>query len=216
MPLTNRSNVPKRPGSTRLLFGAIIILLGVVLLLDTTDTYPIDGLSVFLAGLFALYGLYGLFRWRFRKVFWPGVFVLVGGLWLAVEFEVLTESAAWDFWPLVLVLFGVSVLTKRRRGALIATPYSGYVSEDARDGDVVAVFGSARSDLRGAANPERLDAVAIFGTVEVIVPEDWNVSVQTARIFGNVRDERRHQERGGTADLVLGGAAIFGDVVLRE
>jgi predicted membrane protein len=216
MPTTKRYTLRSRPGGTRLLFGAIVVLLGIVLLLDTTGTYPIDGLSVFLAGLFVLYGLYRFVRSRLTKVFWPGIFVLVGGLWLAVEFEVLTEGAAWDFWPVVIVLFGVSLLVGRRRHAVVVTPSSGYVSEDVESDEVVAVFGDARADLRDATGGNHLDPAAIFGTVEVIVPEDWTVAIETVRIFGDVEDDRRYPGRDQEPDLVLGGVAIFGDVVLRD
>ncbi|MFW5903486.1 MAG: LiaF transmembrane domain-containing protein [Halolamina sp.] len=216
MPVTKRLIVRNRAGA-RLLFGAIVILLGIVLLLDTTGTYAIDGLSVFLAGLFVLYGLYRFVRSRLTRVFWPGVFVLVGGLWLAVEFEVMTEGAAWDFWPLVIVLFGVSLLLGRRgRSAVVLGPISNDVWEDADGDDVVAVFGTARADLRGETGPARLEPVAIFGTVEVFVPADWTVDVETVRIFGDVKDDRRHSGRHDETDLVLEGAAIFGDVLLRE
>jgi predicted membrane protein len=221
MPATKRFTVRNRPGGARLLFGAIVVLLGVVLLLDTTGTYAIDGSSVFLAGLFVLYGLYRFVRSRLTKLFWPGVFVLVGALWLAVEFEVLTESAAWDFWPVVLVLFGISVLLGRSGRVVVTHSARGYVDEDGDE--VVAVFGNARADLRdavgfehGTRSPEHLEPVAIFGTVDVMVPEDWTVDVETVRIFGDVEDRRRHPGRNGEADLVLGGAAIFGDVAIRD
>lgn len=223
MPATKGFTVRNRPGGARLLFGAIVALLGIVLLLDTTGAYSIDGLSVFLAGLFVLYGLYRFVRSRLTKVFWPGVFVLVGSLWLAVEFEVLTESAAWDFWPVVLVLFGISVLLGRSGRVVVTHSVRGYVNEDVDGDEVVAVFGNARADLRDAVGsehgtryPEHLEPVAIFGTVDVMVPEDWTVDVETVRIFGDVEDRRRHPGRDGETDLVLRGAAIFGDVVIRD
>jgi len=51
---------------------------------------------------------------------------------------------------------------------------------------------------------------------DVMVPEDWTVDVETVRIFGDVEDRRRHPGRDGETDLVLRGAAIFGDVVIRD
>lgn len=223
MPATKRFTVRNRPGGARLLFGAVVVLLGVVLLLDTTGVYPMDGSSVFLASLFLLYGLYRFVRSRLTAVFWPGVFVLIGTLWLAVEFEVLTESAAWDFWPVVIVLYGLSLVLGRRGRVGVTRSAEGSVSENGDGDEVVAVFGDARADLRGATgsdhgtqHPTHLEPVAIFGTVDVMVPEDWTVDVETMRIFGDVEDRRRHPGRDGETDLVVGGTAIFGDVVLRD
>lgn len=111
-----------------------------------------------------------------------------------------------------------------RRGRVVVTHSArGYVDEDVDGDEVVALFGNARADLRDAVGsgqgtryPEHLEPVAIFGTVDLMVPGDWTVDVETVRIFGDVEDRRRNPGRDDEADLVLSGAAIFGDVVIRE
>ncbi len=52
---------------------------------------------------------------------------------------------------------------------------------------IIALFGSAKLDLRGASfdeGPNNLSALALFGSVEIWVPEDVGVYVEGLSAFG--------------------------------
>jgi hypothetical protein len=210
-----------RAGGRRLL-GGIVVLFGLLLLLDTTGVLPVDGFEVFLAGALVVYGTYRLVTERARHVFWPSTFVLVGAGWLLVEFGLLTGAEAGQFWPLLVVVFGVSILAGRRRTRASVTEAlaaSGRTADRLETGeyDLVAVFEDAHLDLRELAveTPLAIDAVAVFGDVELIVPEDWVVVPETVAIFGGLSDRRRSRP-SGTPDLVVSGVSIFGDIEIRD
>jgi hypothetical protein len=155
---------------------------------------------------------------RARHLFWPGTFVLVGTGWLLVEFDVLTGAQARQFWPLLVVLLGLSMLWSRSRGGRA----TGAIVVDTGDGgrgasDVTAVFEDARLDLRGVDVPAGgvVEATAVFGDVDVVVPEDWVVVLETTSVFGSVRDDRRSRPTG-EPDLLVSGAAVFGDIRLTD
>ncbi len=83
-----------------------------------------------------------------------------------------------------------------------------------------AVFGGCKIDLRDAQIQGReavLDTYAIFGGVEIRVPEDWQVVSRNVAIFGGVRDRRRLAPTGpDTKTLILEGTAIFGGVTITD
>jgi hypothetical protein len=206
----------------RRLLGGIVILLGFLLLLDSTDIVTFDGFDVFIAGVLVLYGGYRLVTERARHLFWPTTFVLVGTGWLLVEFDVLTGSEASQFWPLLVVVLGVSIVVGRRRAgwSIETKSNSGSDGETAvsfDDHDLVAIFEDARLDLRDidVETPIHVDALALFGDVELIVPEEWVVVPETVAVFGGLTDRRRTRP-AGEPDLVVSGVSVFGDIDLRD
>jgi predicted membrane protein len=83
-----------------------------------------------------------------------------------------------------------------------------------------AVFGGCKIDLRDAQIQGReavLETYAIFGGVEIRVPDDWEVVNRNMTIFGGVSDHRRQSPRGpDTKTLILEGATVFGGTNVRN
>jgi len=83
-----------------------------------------------------------------------------------------------------------------------------------------AVFGGCKIDLRDAQIQGReavLETYAIFGGVEIRVPDDWEVVNHNMTIFGGVSDHRRHFPRGpDTKTLILDGATVFGGTEVKN
>jgi hypothetical protein len=206
-----RTTSSHRPARTRALLGGLIVVLGVLLLVDSTGLLAVDGFELFLAGALVVYGGYRLVTERARNLLWPGVALLVGSGWLAVEAGLLTGAQARQLWPLLVVLFGLSLLRTRRAGIVaLSTGGSG-------ESGVTAVFEDARLDLRGVDLPpaSRVDAVAVFDDAEVVVPEGWVVLVEATTVFGRVEDLRRSRPTG-EPDLLIDGVALFGDIRLTD
>lgn len=63
-------------------------------------------------------------------------------------------------------------------------------SEHLNHVDVTAILGGAALDLRDAHIDEvaAVDAFAMFGGVQLLVPKDWRVSVGGLPIFGGYQD----------------------------
>jgi len=83
---------------------------------------------------------------------------------------------------------------------------------------VVAVFGGFQLDLRPAAmkgDEAVIQAEAIFGGIEIVVPEDWEVVPQGAGVFGGFADQTRPPD-APTKRLIVSGAGIFGGVVVTN
>jgi len=95
-------------------------------------------------------------------------------------------------------------------------------SQDFEGGHLTAVFGGIELDLR-KANTKRdeivIEANAVCGGIELMVPEGWRVSVQGAGIFGGYEDQTRPGSSpldAARPHLIMTGAAVFGGVSVRN
>lgn len=221
---------------TRIATGVLIVLIGVMLLLVTTDTVEADILWAWIPALFVLLGVWALVRSGFQNIVGPVMVIAIAGAFLLRTLEVIEAGVIGTYWPLFIVLFGVLVIinrTRRQRGvpgsdASSATLVGIFSSDQRRitadrftSGEAVAIFGDAEIDLRETTvtdGPAAIDAVAIFGDIEVRVPPSWPVDLQVMTIFGEVNDRRRPPEQGGEdhPGLVITGTAIFADIIIRD
>jgi predicted membrane protein len=86
--------------------------------------------------------------------------------------------------------------------------------------ELTAIFGGYKLDLRkstiqGASAV--IDATAIFGGMEIIVPETWNVVVRGVGIFGGYGDETHHPSPADQPpELIVQGVALFGGVAIKN
>ena len=98
-------------------------------------------------------------------------------------------------------------------------------SQDFTGGEAAAVFGSVELDLTGAQlaleGTERravIEANAVFGAVEIVVPRNWRVLRDGTGVFGSFDDRTILIPVPGedTATFSIHGAAVFGSVTIRN
>jgi hypothetical protein len=92
-----------------------------------------------------------------------------------------------------------------------------------RGGELLAIFGGVNLDLRRAVPDTSqnmvLDAVALFGGIEVRIPENWRVVMRGTAVFGGY--ENKTIPPGPSAGavvptLVITGSVIFAGVSLKN
>jgi predicted membrane protein len=226
---------PRRVLTSQLLFGILIIAIGVLLLLDTTGMLPTEDLLVYAPSLFVVVGLWALIQSRFRNLVGPVLLIGVAGAWQLVALDYATAEEVAQFWPLLLVAFGLSVvLGQMRSRSRVRETEQTFTSAFAAFGgvekqnrskqftgaDLTALFGGTELDLRDADvedPPAEINAVAMFGGVEIIVPREWNVQMDVLPILGGASDDRpRREEQHDDIDLVVTGFAAFGGVAVTD
>jgi Cell wall-active antibiotics response LiaF, C-terminal len=123
----------------------------------------------------------------------------------------------------LLVLLGFVYLMDRagKGEAAIFGGVDRHISEtNFHSAQCTAIFGGCKIDLRDAqiaGHQAVLDTYAIFGGVEVRVPEDWEVVNRNLALFGGVSDQRRRPIKGPyTKTLILNGATIFGGLAVKD
>jgi hypothetical protein len=223
----------RRIPTSQILFGALVVLLGVLLLLDSTNVAPTRSLLVYAPSLFVLVGLWAFVQSGFRNVVGPAVLVVVAGAWQLVALGYATVSELVVYWPVLVIAFGLSVVLGQYRSRVATTDdshdslFAAFGGVERRNtsktfvgADLTAVFGGAELDLRDAEltdRPARVNVVALFGGAEVVVPRDWNVKMDVLPILAGASDDRpRRESEHDEIDLVVTGFTAFGGVSVTD
>ena len=85
-------------------------------------------------------------------------------------------------------------------------------------GDITAIFGNAALDLREAdlAPGAEISVTAVFGSIELHVPENWDVRLAGTPILGTFKDQRKRQANMSTdRTLIVDGTCAFGSVEVK-
>jgi predicted membrane protein len=227
-------------GTHGIFFGAIVVGIGCLLLLDNLGIVRFHDIWQYWPVLLVAYGVSRIVDARTPSGYvWGGVSALIGAFLLLDTLDIIVFNFA-VVWPLLLIAFGISVLVRaleRNRvlpgGALSASPVvgstaifseskSGSETQDFHGGEATAIFGAARFDLRNASmtvDEARIDVNVVFGEVEVRVPETWSVINRAGVVFAGVNDKTIHPKPDPsvkTPRLVITGAVIFGGITLRN
>ncbi|MFC6974173.1 LiaF domain-containing protein [Halomicroarcula sp. GCM10025709] len=215
------------------LLGAIIVLVGLGLLARSTGLFDVGSLFRFVPSLFILLGVYALVSSGFRNLVGPLLVVLVATAWQLVALDVLAARDVLQFWPVLVILLGVSLVLSQRRArarsqdsdAVSAFAFFGgadrrVTSAEFRNADLTAVFGGVELDLRDAAiadPPAHVSTTSIFGGTELRVPREWNVRIDVLPLFGASEDSRpRSEAEHETVDLVVTGFVAFGGLEILD
>jgi hypothetical protein len=215
----------------RIWAAGVLILLGVLWLLDAADVLDAGTLigRWWPVALIALAVLAAVAERRLAPG--PVVLLLIGVLLLVGNLT--TIDAGTVVWPVVAILLGVSLLARRgpwnpvREGsddeqdvlAVFSSSKARNRSPHFRHADVSAVFGGASLDLAGA-RPEpsaRVDALALFGGVDILVPPGWRVRISGLPVFGGYEDKTRTvgELPPDAPELRVFATAVFGGVTAK-
>ena len=226
----------KKGGNTRLFLGLILIVIGAAYSLDQMGYLEADRLWDYSPIVLIAVGL--------GKLVFPGsssgrfigfLIALIGTWLLADNLGWVEDFSIWDWWPVLLVILGLRLITTRGGGparsdgstvnalAMLGGASRVNSSADFRGGDLVAFMGGCEVDLRPArisSGPAVIDAFAFWGGVEIRVPRDWEVVVKGIPLLGGFEDathpESEDSEDTGAQQLVVKGFAIMGGVEVKN
>lgn len=214
------------------IIGIILVLLGIVWVLNNIDVidfsfglyWPVILIAV---GVINLVGI--------RRFYHPAAWILiaVGVIFLLTTHDVLEWGDVWKFWPVILIIIGLSILFKRQSigfGRSVADErinetaiFWGFeqkvTSKKFKGGSITAIFGGGDLDLRDAeldAAGAVIDITAIFGGVEIKLPESWVVEAHTTGIFGGAENKCKNPEKHEGKRIVINATAIFGGIDIKN
>lgn len=222
---------------SRIVWGMILVLLGLVIGVNTLGIAEID---IFFDGWWTLFiiipSVLGLIEGNDRKGALIGLIIGVGLLLGArgiIDYSLLVKLIV----PIILVVIGISVMfdgvfeKSFKAGFDKAKPTGSYESlagvlseeirvvEDEFVGSTVdAVFGHAVLSLKKCKMPNdaTIKASAIFGAVDIIVPDDIVVIVRSTKILGSVNKYIDTKEKKKSAKtLYIDAFAMFGGVNIK-
>jgi predicted membrane protein len=221
--------------------GLILIAIGTLFLLDHMGFIHAELYWKFWPLAIIAIGLVRVFRPGERIIGLGFIFV---GLVLQLH-ELGYTNLAWGaIWPFLLIFAGLQIIWSRF-GASRVPGMPGVTSSGAdtvneyalfggverrvnvnnfRGGSITAIFGGVEVDFRSAdieGEEANIFVEAIFGGVEITVPERWIVIFQGQSVFAGYSDETRQPlpDAPGAPPrktLILHGRAVFGGISVKN
>jgi predicted membrane protein len=226
-----------RTVTARLFIGLVVLTLGVLWTLDNlgmTDASEIVRWWPLVAIAWGLLHLFGIgVRPRVNiGALWTiiGVLALLGTLGV-IHFTIFA------LWPLFLVLIGGSLVLRGWRGtswiqsgtshssqpnvtAILSGAQHKIVGQDFQGADVTAVLAGVTMDFRSAHMVGRdatVDVFAMWGGIDLVVPEGWRVEGRVTPILGAYQDSTVVPADPNAPKLIVRGDVVMGGIeVMNE
>ena len=82
--------------------------------------------------------------------------------------------------------------------------------------ELTATFGGVKCDLRNAIIEKdcAIKVSAIFGGIDIYVPDDVNIKVNSNSIFGGISNKKK-SNKGAEVTIYIGGTCMFGGVDIK-
>jgi predicted membrane protein len=188
------------------------------------------GVVLILFGSWFLLSNFDIIHYSFGDV-WPVLLVVLGIMmvWRAITgpfFETprrrLKEAvAAADGSAAVagIATSGADTSSTVNSFALLGGVKRKVVSQDFRGGALTAILGGCELDLRHASissGQAVIDTFALWGGIEIKVPQEWSVVVQGTPILGAFDDKTVRVGGDGSKVLVIKGIALMGGVDIKN
>jgi predicted membrane protein len=205
-------------------FPAILIILGIVLLLNTTKRL--------LGAMILIVGMFFMVPRIFPFVYYDGHIVF----------------------PVLLIVFGIYIILRRRTYRTPegeykhnqdehTRHYKGYdqinsdrvddvsifggghkiiISDNFKGGNITNIFGGSEIDLKDcklAPGVNVIDFVAVFGGSNIIVPSDWKILIDVLPVFGGFSNKVRRDPNAvidPDKTLLIKGFVLFGGGEVRS
>lgn len=218
-----------------LVLGLLIIVLGVVFTLDNLEIVSADHfLEYWPAGLI-LIGATKL--WKVRTGYGSpigGVLFVVAGVWMLLHTLDVVDVSIISFWPLLLIFAGGVIVWQSIRGprlpgeaasdavinaiAILSGVQRASSARNFRGGEMTAFMGGCAIDLRRAAihGEAVIDVFAMWGGIEISVPESWTVIDRVTPIMGGVEDSTRAPASSEGQTLIVRGVVVMGGIEVKN
>lgn len=221
------------------LWGIVLIVLGIVIGGKATGLFDVN---IFFNGWWTLFIIIpcfiGLFKEREKTGSLIGLgigIVLLLGTRNVIDFNMVSKLIL----PAILVILGISLIFKDTFNKKISdeikkinksnkndneycATFSGQElkcdNEEFKGATLTAVFGGIEYDLRNALIKEDvvINATAIFGGIDIFVPDNIKVKIKSTSIFGGVDDKKiTNQTNEDMHTIYINASCIFGGVDIK-
>lgn len=225
--------------TSNLIWGLLFILIGLFIGLNTLD---IVSFNIFFDGWWTLIiiipCLIGLINKEDKTGDIIGLLIGVALLLNAqgiISFDIIWKLAA----PLILVIIGLSIILKGNKDSKtnvvikkinsndndktsVCSTFSSQNiklnKEKINNLELNAIFGGIEYDLRNGVIKEDIviNATAIFGGIDIIVPDDVNVKIKSTSIFGGASNKKQlMDDKEKKHTIYINASCVFGGVDIK-
>lgn len=221
-----------------ILWGVVFIIIGIILTLNTLE---ITDINIFFRGWWTLLIIIPsaieliVRENKFWSAFWLviGIILLIacrGYLDIDMIFKLII--------PIVLIIIGVNLILKDRidkkiqkknkelnkneiklteYGAVFGEIKQEFNNQEFTGGDLNAIFGSIDFDLTKAIIKEDrlIKTCAVFGGIDILVPENVNIKVKSIPIFGATTNKTKRKFDDKLPTIYIDSFCMFGGVTIK-
>ncbi len=222
----------------RVIWGIILVAIGVIFALNA---FGITNINVFFNGWWTLFIIIPCFAGLFTERQKTGnlIGLLIGVFLLLCCRGILDFGLLWKLViPVIIVIiglkmiFGVSFGNKSRQilkdletdGKELKNGYAAFSGKTlCFDGEVfngaelTAVFGGVKCDLTKAIfeKDSVINASATFGGIDIILPDNVNIKVNSNSLFGGVSDKKHRNVTENPFTVYINATCMFGGVDIK-
>ncbi len=215
-----------------IIFGGVALLknFGLKIDFDVWKLWPV---------VFVFAGIGVLVNTKTLENFIDGLLLLLlGGVLLVSNFQLIEGFSVrfWKLWPLFILYIGLKILiqslgSKQRiidgkADFNISAVFGGgdyrFEARNLKSGKIVAIFGGGSVNLRDAeieGESMVLQCFAMFGGIDLIVPDHWMVMVNATPILGGIDNQAAVSSRGDQPAkkiLYVEGMVVFGGIDIKN
>lgn len=222
----------------RVLWGIVLVGVGVVLSLHVLDILPFD---IFFKGWWTLIiiipSFISLFSQRDKTMgivgLAAGVLLLLGSRGI-IDFRMLAKLIG----PILIVVVGLCLIfkdvfnkdakeaikriktrnfPKKKCTAVFSGHNSAFPGETFYGADAYALLGNLEIDLRGSVITEDIviNVGAVFGGIDILLPQNVNAELCTTPFFGGVGNKTGRPFTPGIPTVFINGICAFGKVDVK-
>lgn len=234
--MTNTDNATLRPGPSRpnIIFGLLLVLFGLTFLLHNLGVHYFEEFWRFWPVALIVLGLAKAFGGPVEERTLGWILIFIGSVFFA-RFVLGWDIGLGELWPIIVIIIGVSIVTKSIRGPRPPRPgldasstvheraFVGGVSrknssQTFQGGELTSVMGGCEIDLREArmAGPTAvIDCFTMWGGLVIQIPADWVVDPHVSVFAAGLEDQTRPPLQPA-GRLILRGTAIMGGIEIKN
>jgi len=221
------------------MWGLALIAVGVILGGNALGLFNID---LFFKGWWTLFIIVPCFIGLItNRDGWVGhlIGLLVGVSLLLACLDVIGFEMLWKLLlPGIVIIIGLSMIIKTlfghkfdkavsklrtehndddETGAVFSGVNIDMTGKEFKGKKVSAIFGGVKLDLRQAKIKKDvvIDATAVFGGVDILVPDNVIVETKSNSFFGGVSNKRTVVPKSGAPTVYVNGSAMFGGIEVK-
>lgn len=220
-----------------ILWGLVLIAIGVIIAINSLG---IADINIFFDGWWTLFiivpcfiNLFNMKEEKTGNLIGLGIGVV---LLLAAQDLISFSIIAKLILPFILICIGLSIIFKdainkevnkkikelnktgiKEYSATFSGQNIDYTNEIFDGVSLSSVFGGIKCDISNAKieNDAVINTSAIFGGIDIIVPQNVNVKVKSNSIFGGVDKKKMPQEKDNQKTIYINAFCLFGGVDIK-
>ena len=205
-----------------ILWGVVLVAAGVILALNA---FGITSINIFFDGWWTLIIIVPCVIGLFTNHDKGGniIGICIGAFLLLCCQDVLSFDMFWKLLiPAAIVIIGINIIISNVRGNKGTEVYKMLKDSGAPIKNATATFSGTNVNFDGevfdGAVIEKdcvINASAIFGGIDIFVPDNLNVKINSTSVFGGVSDKKCNNNQADRPTLYINATCLFGGVDVK-